>query len=85
MHNKYDATKSSTYKPNGKKFEIDYGSGSVKGYDSYDNVTWAGTLIKDVEFGEATKMVGINWVVGKPAGILGMAYPSLADGITPVF
>lgn len=38
LHNKYDNTKSSTYKEDGRAFEIKYGSGSMKGFVSKDNV-----------------------------------------------
>mmetsp|Transcript_30760 Transcript_30760/g.35011 ORF Transcript_30760/g.35011 Transcript_30760/m.35011 type:complete len:386 (-) Transcript_30760:222-1379(-) len=86
LHDKYDASKSSTYQADGTKFVLNYGSGSVSGYVSKDTITVAGLAAKDIKFGEVTEEKGISFVVGKMDGIAGMAWPKLAQfGETPFF
>jgi cathepsin D len=86
LHHKYDSTKSSTYKPDGRKIQIRYGTGSMKGFISRDKVCVAGICATDQEFGEATSEPGMTFVAAKFDGILGMGYPEISEmNITPVF
>jgi cathepsin D len=86
MHSRYDQTASSTYMKNDTAFNITYGSGSMKGFCSVDNVC-IGELCADKQiFAEATDLPGVTFVAAKFDGILGLGYPSIAvNKITPVF
>jgi len=86
IHHKYNSRRSSTYKRNGRKFAIAYGSGSLVGLLSTDIVSLGGAVIHDQTFAEATMEPGMAFVAGKFDGILGMGYDTIAvDGITPPF
>lgn len=86
LHHKYDASKSSSYKGDGRKMQIQYGSGSIKGYISKDTVCVARICVKGQEFAEATSEPGITFVMAKFDGILGMAFPEIAVlNVLPVF
>ncbi|XP_039271124.1 lysosomal aspartic protease-like [Styela clava] len=86
LHNKYDHTESDTYKKNGTDFQIRYGSGSLTGFCSQDDVTIAGLPASNQTFAEAVKEPGITFVVAQFDGILGLGYQSISvNGIKPVF
>eukprot|EP00003_Mantamonas_plastica_P018877 TRINITY_DN307_c0_g1_i1.p1 TRINITY_DN307_c0_g1~~TRINITY_DN307_c0_g1_i1.p1 ORF type:complete len:418 (-),score=113.32 TRINITY_DN307_c0_g1_i1:196-1359(-) len=85
-HTRYDHDASNTYAPNGTAFSIQYGTGSVSGFLSIDNVVVAGgALVNQQTFGEATTMASF-FTNTKPDGILGLAFRSIStDDVETVF
>jgi hypothetical protein len=80
-HDKYDASKSSTYKADGQKFGITYGSGSISGFVSEDKAH-LGDATSDMKFGEIESVSGIAFYASQMSGILGLAYGSISvDGL----
>ena len=85
-HAKYDSAASKTYKSNGTEFAIQYGSGSVEGFISKDDLGIADLVVKNQLFGETTKEPGLAFAFGKFDGILGLAYDNIAvNKIPPPF
>ncbi|KAK1753104.1 vacuolar protease A [Echria macrotheca] len=86
LHSKYDASSSSTYKANGTKFDIKYGSGSLSGFVSQDVVTIGDLTIKGQDFAEATNEPGLAFAFGRFDGILGLGYNTISvNRIVPPF
>lgn len=85
----YDSDASSTYAKNGTDFNIQYGSGPVAGFLSYDTVKLSSSLgVENYEFAEITDVsgLGLAYGMGKFDGILGLGWDSIAvDGIPPLF
>ncbi|XP_036375614.1 nothepsin [Megalops cyprinoides] len=86
MHHRFKAFDSSSYIHDGRIFSIHYGSGHLLGVMAKD-VLKVGTIsVKDQEFGESVYEPGFVFVLAHFDGILGLAYPSLAEVVgAPVF
>merc|ERR1719453_474905 len=81
----YDSSESSTYVANGTVFHIEYGSGPVSGYESFDTLDFGGLTIENQEFAEITDASGLGaaFIAGKFDGILGMAFSILSVNDIP--
>jgi len=79
----YNSAKSSTYKANGEKFSIQYGTGSCSGIIDNDKVCIAGVCVNDQPFGAATTLAA--FFAGQPLdGICGLGFQALAvDRVIP--
>ncbi|XP_059652198.1 aspartic proteinase A1-like isoform X2 [Cornus florida] len=85
FHSKYKAMRSSTYTKIGNSCEIHYGSGSISGFFSQDNVGVGDLVVEDQVFIEATRE-GLPFVVAKFDGILGLGFQEISVGnATPVW
>ncbi|KAL8545323.1 hypothetical protein ACS0TY_005485 [Phlomoides rotata] len=80
IHKRYKASRSSTYTKNGESCSIRYGSGSISGYFSQDNVQVGDVVVKDQVFIEATKEGSLTFVIAKFDGILGLGFQEISVG-----
>ncbi|KAL0422144.1 UNVERIFIED_CONTAM: Aspartic proteinase [Sesamum latifolium] len=80
FHKRYKASKSSTYTKIGKPCSIHYGSGSISGYFSQDNVGVGDVVVKDQVFIETTREGSLTFVLAKFDGILGLGFQEISVG-----
>ncbi|XWS58047.1 hypothetical protein CRYUN_Cryun08bG0001600 [Craigia yunnanensis] len=80
FHSKYRSSRSSTYTKIGKSCEINYGSGSISGFFSQDNVEVGGLVVKDQVFIEAIREGSLTFVLAKFDGILGLGFQEISVG-----
>jgi hypothetical protein len=83
-HSSFNAKKSSTYKENGEAFNIEYGSGGVKGVVGEDVAHFGGASAQ-MGFGLVNKVSGATFYVSKMDGILGLAYGTISVDQLPTF
>ncbi|XP_058728114.1 aspartic proteinase A1-like [Vicia villosa] len=80
FHAKYKSSQSSTYKPNGTSAAIQYGTGAISGFFSYDNIKVGDIVVKNQEFIETTREPGITFVAAKFDGLLGLGFQEISVG-----
>ncbi|KAJ9186052.1 hypothetical protein P3X46_005606 [Hevea brasiliensis] len=80
FHSRYKSSRSSTYARNGTTCEIQYGSGSIVGFFSQDNVEVGNLIVKDQVFIEATREGSLTFVLAKFDGILGLGFQEISVG-----
>lgn len=81
---KYNNVKSSSFVEDGRALKISYGTGSMVGILSSDNVQFAGLTIKKQIFGEAETMAQF-FAKTQMDGILGLGFKAIAqDQVVPV-
>ncbi|KAL6193519.1 hypothetical protein ACLB2K_034603 [Fragaria x ananassa] len=86
FHSKYRATMSSTYTKIGIHCKIPYGSGSVSGYFSGDNVKVGDIIVKDQEFVEVTREGFVAFLAARFDGVFGLGFQDISVGeATPVW
>jgi hypothetical protein len=84
-HEKYDSSKSSTYKKDGRPFKITYGSGSIDGTVSQDQTVLGDATATSFAFGEVTAVSGVAFLASQLSGILGLAYDTISVDHLPTF
>lgn len=80
FHAKYRSSRSSTYRRNGTAAAIQYGTGAISGFFSYDNVRLGDIVVKNQEFIEATREPGLVFLAAKFDGILGLGFQEISVG-----
>nr|GMD07312.1 aspartic proteinase A1-like isoform X1 [Ipomoea batatas] len=86
FHSKYKSSKSSTYTKIGTSCSITYGSGSISGFLSQDNVGVGDLVVKDQVFIETTKEPSLTFVLAKFDGLLGLGFQEISvEDVVPVW
>jgi len=85
-HNWYTAKKSKTHAKNGTSCKISYGTGSISGFFSQDNVKVGSAVVKHQDFIEATHEGSLTFLSAKFDGILGLGFQEISvENSVPVW
>mmetsp|Transcript_5346 Transcript_5346/g.14870 ORF Transcript_5346/g.14870 Transcript_5346/m.14870 type:complete len:396 (-) Transcript_5346:51-1238(-) len=81
---RYDSTKSTSFTKDGQDFQLQYATGSCKGFISKDDITLGGITISGFQFGEVTTEAKDVFGTVPFDGILGMGVPGAAVDKVPL-
>jgi len=81
-HPTFNSKKSSTYKADTKAFDIQYGSGGIKGTLAHDVAKIGDDVTASMGFGEISHASGVSFLASQMSGIIGLAYNTISvDGL----
>jgi len=87
FHHRYDPTKSSTYKPDGRKYSVQYGSGPVEGIFASDTVKVGDIEVPGQLFAQVSQVsfgpLNLAFAAGKFDGLLGLGFKSISQYEVP--
>ncbi|CAM6026244.1 unnamed protein product [Sphagnum balticum] len=78
VHQRYNSSKSSSYKADGTSFAMKYATGSMEGFLSQDEITLGDLTVKGQVFAEAAKEPGSTFLGAKFDGILGLGFKEIS-------
>jgi len=83
FHHKFDETKSKGFQKDGRKFQVQYGSGPVVGVFNKDSVKVGSIEVPDQVFAEVSKVsfgpLNLAFAIGKFDGLLGLGFKSISQ------
>ncbi|KAH8291801.1 hypothetical protein KR054_000743, partial [Drosophila jambulina] len=85
-HHRYNSSASKSYIPDGRRFAIAYGTGSLSGRLAQDTVAIGQLVVRNQTFGMAMHEPGSTFVDTNFAGIVGLGFRAIAEEqTTPLF
>ena len=85
IHSRFFYESSTSYEKDGQDFEINFASGSVKGYTSKDVVKFTPDITANMTFGEIQNAKGISLYASQMDGIIGLGFDSISVDNLPTF
>jgi len=83
FHKRYDASKSQTFKPDGRKYSVQYGSGPVEGVFASDTVKVGDISVSNQLFAQVSQVsfgpLNLAFAAGKFDGLLGLGFKSISQ------
>merc|ERR1711988_1953882 len=87
LHHRFDEKKSTSFKADGRKYSVQYGSGPVEGVFASDTVKVGDVEVADQLFAEVSQVsfgpLNLAFAAGKFDGLLGLGFKSISQYEVP--